>query len=76
MATPDRSPYGATWADFAIALVDFAREDPWTFGSLFVLIILGLWFLFPRATAALGRKYRADILEELKKLSSGDDAGA
>ena len=76
MATSEGASYGATWADFGIALVEFAREDPWTFGVFFVLVVLALWLLFPRATAALDRKYRADIMEELKKLSSKDDIDA
>jgi hypothetical protein len=75
LATPQK-PYGATWADFAIALVDFAREEPWTFGVFLVIVIVALWFLFPRATVALGRKYQADILRELNRLSSKDDADA
>ena len=51
---------GATWPDVGLALVAFAREEPWTFIGVFAAICLIVWCLFPRATQVLMAAYRAE----------------
>jgi hypothetical protein len=55
---------GASWADVGLAIVSFAREEPWTFAGvaslLIVLTILAsfcLWLMLPAASASLARMY-------------------
>ena len=49
---------GATWPDVAIVVVEFAREEPLTFVSVFAAVVIGLWFLFPRVTSAMRARYQ------------------
>ena len=51
--------FGATWPDVALALVEFAREDPWTFVGILAAVGWIVWCLFPRATRTLMEGYRA-----------------
>ena len=69
----DASPLGATWPDVAIAVVEFAREEPLTFVGVFAVVIVGLWFLFPRVTAAVRARYRG-ALDRLRRDASDKEA--
>ena len=51
---------GATWPDVALALVAFAREDPWTFVGILAAVGFIVWCLFPRATRTFMAAYRAE----------------
>ncbi len=74
---------GTTWADVALAVVDFARQEPGVFISVVAALILltlvsalCIWLMLPRATAALARLYdaaREDARESNKDLFSNDD---
>ena len=50
---------GATWPDVGLAVVAFAREEPWTFIGVFATICLIVWCLFPRVTQMLMAAYVA-----------------
>ena len=62
----DAHPVGATWPDVAIVVVEFAREEPLTFVSVFAAVVFGLCFLFPRVTAAMRARYQG-ALAKLRK---------
>ena len=74
LASPDKATsHGATWPDVGLAIVEFAREDPWTFVGVLGAIGVILWLLFPRATRGLQEAYRISRLaqrEEARKSSS------
>ncbi|MDE0193686.1 MAG: hypothetical protein OXQ90_20235 [Gammaproteobacteria bacterium] len=61
---------GATWPDVAMEVVKFAREEPLVFILVFVTVVLGLWFLFPRVTAVVRARYQK-ALDKLRN-NAGD----
>lgn len=78
MAATTDTDTGATWADVGLAIVRFAREEPWTFagvsGLLIVLTLLALfclWLMLPSASASLAGMYeraRRDARERNRDL--------
>jgi hypothetical protein len=52
---------GSSWSDVALALIQFAREDPAVFCGIMALLCLLVWLLFPRATRALETIYADKI---------------
>lgn len=64
MAASNRTPYGAQWPDVAIALIEFAMEQPAKFVFIFVLVCAGAWLLLPRFTYFLRRNYQSELLKQ------------
>ena len=59
MAASNAASGDATgWPDVALAIVNFAREDLWTFIPAVVVLAAAIWLLFPRPTAMLREGYR------------------
>ncbi len=57
MSAGETPAAAATWADVGLAVVEFARYDPYVFvAELFALGVV-LWFLVPRATRVLENLY-------------------
>lgn len=63
----DEQELGATWADFGIAIVDFARNDTIIF-LLVVSFFTGLiWLLFPQATKMLRLAHETGLLDYFRE---------
>jgi len=74
--------HGATWADFALAVLAFAESNPVQFlvvvGALILLTVVAMflvWLMLPRATVQMERLYRyarGQAREKAKDLFSDD----
>lgn len=72
--------HSASWADFAIALLTFAREDPWGFAlTLFVIAVFVVFisvpvvWVVPKVEAMYRARYTAEReRNKLPELFNGD----
>jgi multisubunit Na+/H+ antiporter MnhG subunit len=62
MAESSTTPCQTTWADFAVELLAFARQEPFTFGGvsaalavMTLLAIFFLWLMLPKASHSVAQ---------------------
>lgn len=54
----ETTPFGATWPDVALAVVEFARHDSWKFIVVFVAMVFVMWLVYSLLPSKIVEYYK------------------